>query len=91
MKVQVLLFMVQDLLSKEEAGELLDQRFHVLISTQELRHFTRNFVNLAGDYLGEDIPFCFSMGTWPRHIDRFEWQYNKALTKDILFGAYLMD
>ena len=31
------------------------------------------------------------MGTWPRHIDRFERQYDKASAKDPLFGAYLMD
>ena len=57
---------------KEEAGELLYHRVHVLTSTQELRHLKRNFVNLAGDYLGEEIPICLSMGLWPRHIDHFE-------------------
>ena len=31
------------------------------------------------------------MGTWPRHIDRFKWQYNKAFVRDPLFGADLMD
>ena len=52
MQIQVLLYMGQDRLSKQDATELLDQRFHVLTSTQELRHSTRNFVKLVGDYLG---------------------------------------
>ena len=83
--------MGQDSLSKKEAGELLDPRVHVLTSTQELRHSTQNFVKLAGDYLGEEIPICLSMGTWPHHIDRFERQYNKAFARYSLFRADLMD
>ena len=83
--------MVQDQLSKEEATELLDQRVHVLMSTQELRHSTRNFVRNAGDYLGEETPVCIMMASWPRHIDRFERQYEKAFSQDPLFGADLMD
>ena len=74
MRIQLILLMEQDRLSKEEAGELLDQRVHVLASTQDLRHLMRNFVKLAGYYLGEEIPILLSMGTWPRHIDRFERQ-----------------
>ena len=31
------------------------------------------------------------MGTWPRHIDRLERQYDKAFARDPLFGADLMD
>ena len=31
------------------------------------------------------------MGTWPRHIDRFERQYDKAFVRDPIFGADLMD
>ena len=91
MCIQVLLSMGQDSLSKEEATELLDQRVHVLTSTQELLHLTRNFVKLTGDYLGEESPICLSMGSWTRHIDRFERQYDKAIARDPLFGAYLMD
>ena len=83
--------MGQDCLSKEEATELLDQRVHVLTSTQELRHLTRNFVRLAGYYLGEGSPVCIMMASWPRHIDRFERQYDKAFSWDPLFGADLMD
>ena len=71
--------------------ELLDHRVHVLTSNQELRHLTRNFVNLAGDYLVEESPVCLSMELWPRHIDRFERQYDKAFARDPLFGADLMD
>ena len=83
--------MEQDCLSKEEATELLYQRVHVLTSTQELRHSTRNLVKLAGDYLGEESPIFLSMASWPRHIDRFEKQYDKAFARDPLFGADLMD
>ena len=83
--------MGQDRLSKEEATELLDQRVHVLTSTQELRHSTRNFVRLAGDYLGEGSPVCIMMASWSHHIDRFERQYDKAFPRDPLFGADLMD
>ena len=90
MRIQVLLSMGQDCLSKEEATELLDQRVHVLTSTQELRHSKRNFVRLAGDYLQEGSPVCIIMASWPRHIDRFKWQYNKAFSRDPLFGADLM-
>ena len=50
MRIQVLLSMGKDFLFKEEATELLYQRVHVLTSTQELRHSTRNFVKLAVDY-----------------------------------------
>ena len=64
---------------------------HILTSTQELCHSTRKFVKLEGGYLGEEIPICLSMGMWPRHIDRFKRQYDKALVKDPLFGADLMD
>ena len=91
MQIQVFLSMVQYCLSKEDVGELLEQRVHVLASTQDLRHLTRNFVNLAGDYMGEEIPICLSMGSWPRHIDRFERQYDKAFARDPLFKADLMD
>ena len=63
----------------------------MLTSTQELRYSTRNFVKLAGDYLGEGSPVCVSMVLWPRHIDRFERQYDKAFARDPLFGADLMD
>ena len=31
------------------------------------------------------------MASWPRHIDRFERQYDKAFYKDPLFEADLMD
>ena len=90
MIIQVLLSMGQDRLSKEEATELLDQRFHVLTLTQDLRRSTRNFVRLAGDYLGEGIPVCIMMASWPRHIDRFERQYDKAFSRDPLFWTDLM-
>ena len=63
----------------------------MLTSTQELRHSTRNFVQHAGDYPGEGSPVCVKKALWPRHIDRFERQYDKAFSRDPLFGAELMD
>ena len=51
----------------------------------------RNFVKIAGDYLGEKRPICLSIGTWPRHVDRFEHQYDTAFTRDPPFGVDLMD
>ena len=48
-------------------------------------------MNLAGDYLGEEILFFSSMGTWLHHIDCYERQYYKFFAKDPLFGADLMD
>ena len=91
MRTQFLLSMGQDRLSKEEAGELLYQRVHILVSTQELRHSTRNFVKLVGDYLGEESPIFLLMGTRPCHVDRFKRQYEKAFAKDPLSGTDLMD
>ena len=83
--------MGKDPLSKEEATELLDQRVHVLTLSQELCHSTRNFVWIAGDYLGEGSPVCIMMASWPRHIDRFKGQYDKSFSRDPLFGEDLMD
>ena len=91
MRIQVLLSMGQDRLYKEEATDLLDQRVHVLTSTQELRHSKKNFVKLTGDYLGEGSPIYLSMASWPRHIDHFERKYDKAFARDPIFGSDLMD
>ena len=52
--VQVLIFMGQDQLSKEEAGDILDQLSHVVPMTQELRHSTQKLVRLNGDYMGTE-------------------------------------
>ena len=68
MRIQVLLPMGHNRLSEEEVGKLLDQRVHVLVFTQDLRHLISNFVKLEEDYLGEEILICLSMGTWPCHI-----------------------
>ena len=51
----------------------------------------KNFVKLAGDYLGEESPIFLSVGTWMRHIYQFKWQYDKAFARNPLFGADLMD
>ena len=74
MRIQVLPSMGQYRLSKEEAGELLDQRVHVLLSTQELSHSVRKFVKLTEDYLGKERPICLLMVTCLRYIDCFERQ-----------------
>ena len=63
----------------------------MLTSTQYMRHSTRNFVKLAEDCLGEGSPVCLSMASWPRHIDRFEREYDKAFAREPLFGADIMD
>ena len=91
MHIQFLLSMGQDHLSKEEAAEILNQSVHMLTSTQELCHLTRNFVKLAGDYLGKGSPVCISMASWTRHIDRFKRQYDKDFAREPLFGADMMD
>ena len=83
--------MVQDNSSKEEVGELLDQRFHILASTQELRHSTGIFVKLSGDFLGEESPIFLLMGMWLRHIDHFKRKYDKVFANNPLFGAEFMD
>ena len=41
--------------------------------------------------MGEDNPLCLSMGTCPRHIERFERQYDKAFAKDPLFRVDVME
>ena len=91
MRIQVLLLMVQYHLFKEEEGELLEQRVHVVNISQELRHGKKNFVKLLGDYLGEESSLCRSMAIWPRHIDRFERQYDKSFSKDHIFVVDLID
>ena len=49
-RIQVLLSIGQDLLSKKEVGKLLDKRVHILASTQDLRNSTGKYVKLTGDY-----------------------------------------
>ena len=48
-------------------------------------------MKLSGDYLGEERSIYLSMRTWPRHIDRFERQYDKAFANDTIFRVDLMD
>ena len=83
--------MVQDHLSKEEVGKLMDQRVYIVTITQELQNLTNNCFNITSDYLGEESPLCLSMATWPRRIDLFERQYDKYFSKDPLFGEDLLD
>ena len=63
MQVQVLLSMRQDRLSKEKSRELLYQWVHLIATTQELRHSTRNIFRLAGDYLVIDGTLLQEMET----------------------------
>ena len=69
----------------------MDQCVHVVTTTQELHHRTRNFAILTRDYLVDEGPLSWAMSTWPHHIDRFEWQLKKACALNPFFGAYLVD
>ena len=91
MQVQVVLTMVQDLLSNQEYGGILDQQVYVVTKYQELWNSTRKFVRLAGDYLGLDGSLSQAMKTWPHHTDRFERKYNKAFAGKCLFGDNIVD
>ena len=91
MRVQVLLTMGQDRLSKDKAGELLDQHVHVVKTNQELCHSTRNFVQITKDYLGAEGPLSRAMATWPLHIDRLGRQYDKSFAGHRIFGADIVD
>ena len=91
MQIQVLLSMGHDRLPKEEAGKLLDHRVQFLTSTQELRHLAKNFAKIAGDYLGEESPISLSIRTWTHYFDQFDWQYDKAFSRDPLFWSDSMD
>ena len=83
--------MVQGRLSKDEAGELLDQCVHVVAMTQELCHSTRNFVRMTWYYPGMEGPFSRALATWPCHIDFFKRQYDKAFAGHRLFGLEIVD
>ena len=80
----------KDQLSKEEAGEILDQQVHMVSTTQEIRHSIQNFLQLTEDYVRTEGPL-YNMATWSFHIDCFERQYDKAFSGDCLFGAYIVD
>ena len=69
----------------------MDQQFHVVTTTQELRHSMRDFVRLVGDYLGDKGPLSWYMVTLTRHIDRFKRKYKKDFAGNLLFGGYHMD
>ena len=49
------------------------------------------FLGLAVYYLIPDGTLSQAMETWPRHIDRFEWQFDKAFTGRRLFGEEILD
>ena len=83
--------MGQDLLPKEDYGEFLDQRVHVVTTTQELWNRTRNSVRFFGDYLINKGPINWAMATWIWNIDRFEWKYDKAFAGINFFGMYIID
>ena len=82
--------MGKDRISKDEAGDLLDQRVHMVTTTCEIRHITRNFVRLTGDYLGMEITLSIAMASWPCHIDRFERKYDKIFSGHRLFGEEIV-
>ena len=72
-------------------GDLLDQRFHVFTSTQELLHWNAKIREASRGLPGRGEPNIFFTGKWPPHVDRFEKQYDKAFVRYPLFGADLMD
>ena len=86
MRVQVLLTIVQDRISKEEVGDLLDQRVQVVATTQELRHSTQNCMRLTKTYLSTEGTLSRVMKIWSRHIDCFKRQYVKSFAGNRLFG-----
>ena len=53
MKIQVLLAMDKYRLSKEEAGDLLDHRVHMVTTSQELWHSMKKSMKLVGEKMGE--------------------------------------
>ena len=55
MRFQVLLSMGQYRLSKEEVGKLLDQKFHVVAMTQDLRHSIGNWETVTAFSLAGSI------------------------------------
>ena len=75
MRLQVLLAMGQDRISKEESRYIMDQRVHGITTTQELCYSKRKFFRLEGDYLGTDGPLSQEMVTQTLHIYRFEGHY----------------
>ena len=91
MIVHILFAMGQDRLSKEESGELLDQQVHVVATTQEIRHSTRKFVRLNRDHLGTEGPLSQAIATWPCHIGRFDFQYDKSFSGDRIFYVDIVD
>ena len=91
MRVQVLIAMGQDKISKSKAGNILDQHVHLVVTTQKLRHSTRKFVRLTSDYIGTEGILSKSMATWPRNIYCFECQYNKAFVEHRLFREDIVD
>ena len=81
--------MGKDHLTKEEVGELMDQQVHMMTTMQEIRHITRKYVRVDGDYLGDEGTLIQAMATWPHHIEKFKWKYDKAFAGNPFFGADL--
>ena len=63
----------------------------MVVTTQELRHSTRNVVRLTGEYLGTEGTFYRAIVTWPHNINCFESQYDKAFAGHDLFRADIVD
>ena len=76
---------------KEEAIEILNQQVHVVTSMEEIRHSTRKFVQVAGDYLGYEGPLGRAMATWSRHIDRFGQQCDEAFVGKSFFSTDIVN
>ena len=54
-------------------------------------HNTRNFVRVVVDYLVPESPRVRAMETWPRHINHYEWNYDKEFAANKCFGADITD
>ena len=91
MLIQVLVAMGQDRLFKEDAGEMLDQRVHMVTTTQDIRHSIRNFLSVDGNYLRDEGTLIRAMATRKCYIDRFEQQYDKVFTGNPFFSTYLVN
>ena len=91
MRVQVLITMGQDWISREETRYILDQWIYVVTMTQELCDKTKNFVQLLGEYIRKDGPLSQEMATWPHHIDRFKRKYGKVFAGNCLFVSGILD
>ena len=78
-------------LSKEETRELLEKQVHMVTTTQELQHTTRNFLRVVGDYLVPEGTLIRAIATCPCHIKCFEHKHDKDLAGNNIFSTDIID